>query len=84
METTIEFNVEVNAELEFAFRTSVEEMLAGCYAAEDKEFLNSILEDMKKPASEWNEWTRNELANFLMIRAGFNSTDGKCATDFAD
>lgn len=79
----VEFEFEVNRALEDAFRSHLEDVLAGSYEHNDKSYLMAQIEEVtQKPADEWSEGTLKDLSVYLMGRAGFQNASGYCGEEF--
>lgn len=81
----IPVEIKVNSALESAFTSHLQNQLNGFYLAEDKAYTQDILDDVRANVPDnWNYITKQELAMFLMIRAGFTVGCGYCAEDFRE
>jgi hypothetical protein len=79
----IEFEFNVNAELENAFYAHIEDIRNGSYDHNDLSAYDAQLDEIRtKPAEEWSEATKKDLSVFLMFRAGFQSASGWQCEDF--
>jgi hypothetical protein len=79
----VEFEFNVNAELEEAFYAHMDDIRAGSYNADDLASYDAQLDEIrKKPAEEWNDETKKDLSVFIMFRAGFQSACGWKCEDF--
>ena len=80
---TIPIEIKVNFALEQAFTEHLQNQLNGFYLAEDKAYTQEILDDIRANVPEnWSDTTKQELALFLMFKAGFTCASGYCAEDF--
>ena len=79
----IPIEIKVNENLENAFIEHMQNQLNGFYMEDDKAETQAVLDDIRANVPEnWNDTTKQELALFLMFRAGFTCASGYCAEDF--
>ena len=78
----IKFEIAVNKTLEDSFLEYLHNMAAGMMAQDQKEVEKLIEHCERKKAEDWSEEAKQELALFLMFRAGFQSAAGYRAEEF--
>jgi len=78
--TTVE--LEVNRDLEAAFRAKLEDDIAGFYLEHDKQDAQTLIDELtRKQPAEWSARLKKELMLFIMALAGFSAA-GYTATDW--
>lgn len=75
--------LEVNRELQSAFRAKLENDIAGFYLEHDKQEVQDLIDELdRKFPAQWSPRLKKELMLFLLSRAGFQSAAGYMATDW--
>lgn len=78
----IKLEIAVNQTLEDTFLQHLRNMAAGMMANDQREVEELIDHCEHTKAEDWSEEAKQELALFLMFRAGFQSAAGYRAEDF--
>ena len=78
----IKIEIAVNQTLEDTFLQHLRNMAAGMMREDMRELENLIDHCERTKAENWSEEAKQELALFLMFRAGFQSAAGYRAEDF--
>lgn len=81
----LKHEIEINRNLEDAFLEQLRHQRAGMYERDDIDYMTAVIEDVESNSPQnWREETKQELALFLMYRAGFQCASGYQAEDFVE
>ena len=78
----LKLEIAVNKTLEDSFLEHLRNMAAGLMAQDQREVEKLIEHCERTKAEDWNDEAKQELALFLMFRAGFQSASGYRAEEF--